>query len=484
MNKPNKKLVVASTIVVMAITLSACASTPSINIPGIGRVGGSGAATDPRAAAAAAKQVKVTTGSIENHIVATGQVTARQAVNLEFVRSGTLTKILVKEGDLVKAGQVVATLDNSDLTLSAKQQWDNYLLAQAVYSQTLKGPTTADLQNANAAVWGASAAYNALSVGPTEAQLAGLRATLQNAQADIKQKQAAYDKAYSKNQGGIGATPESLALEQSTNALNLAKANYDNAFAKPSAPTLAQASANISAAQAKVDALKPTSDAIDQARLKMNQAFDSWTQADNTSKNGTIVATFDGLITSVPANVGDQVGSNTVIATLADFATPQFTVSVDEADLGNIKLGQDATIALQSYTGNHLPAKVSSIAHAGTTVGNVITFKVTLDLVPAKDQPNILMGMSGTSQVITSKADNVVVVPAALVVTDPRTKTTTVNVLDVDGTSKTVTVKTGLANADSIQILSGVSAGDTLLAITRAAPTVNTGIPGARGFGG
>ena len=101
--------------------------------------------------------------------------------------------------------------------------------------------------------------------------------------------------------------------------------------------------------------------------------------------------------------------SNPVIITMASVATPQFVVNVDEADLGNIKLGQDATIALQSYAGMHLPAKVVAIAPSGTSTGNVITFKVTLDFVTSANQPNILLGMSGTSQVTTA-----IIIPTSL----------------------------------------------------------------------
>ena len=103
---------------VTAITLSACGALPSIRIPGVGQIGGSSQGQTTTTDVATAKQVKVTLGSVENHIVATGQIAARQTAALAFTKSGVITKILVKEGDQVKAGQPVAVLDTSDLELT------------------------------------------------------------------------------------------------------------------------------------------------------------------------------------------------------------------------------------------------------------------------------------------------------------------------------------------------------------------------------
>ena len=487
--------------------------------------------------AASGTRVTVKTGSVENHIVATGKIVARATAQLAFSRSGMVKSVLVKVGDAVKAGQPLASQDTTDLELSARQSYASYLDAQAAYSTTIKGPTDTDLLAAQAGVINAQEAYSTslkgatpaelgssyaayqsaqaaltqLSVPPTQYDVAAANATLQNAEADLKVKQADYDRANHR-------TPEALALEQSTNNYNAAKAAYDKLFQPATASAVQSAKAQVASAQAnlsnlqptkektaaafqtlqtaisKLNALTPTVETVQSAKAKLDSAQAGWQTAQKAIADATLVAPFDGMIASVSVDVGDSSATGTAIE-VADFTVPQFEISVDESDMGSLRVGEDAIVQLQSYPNITIPAKVERVDASGTTAsGGIVSFNVYLSMgkvattTASNAQPVILLGMSGTSQVVTAKADNVIVVPNAALTVDPTTRAYSVRKVGANGAVETVNVTVGFKGTDSVQVTEGVSAGDVLL-IPRSTSSTTGGAgaggpPGGGGPGG
>ena len=475
-----KRMHILITGLVIGGTLLTACTPPSL--PGASNAQASNTTT-------AAERVTAEKATIENKIVGTSNIVANTTVSLAFQNAGTVSKVNVQVGDQVKVGQVLATLDDSDLQLSAKSAWSNYLSAQASYSQTVQGPTSADLKKAQASLSSAQAAYNDLFKQPTDTDLAQAKADMANAEAAVKQAQAAYDRRAARDPG-VGASQEALTLEQNTNAYIKAKAAYDGKFTKPSNSSLASASAQIQSAKASLESLQPISATITQKQAALDQAYISWQQADKKIKNAVLVSPRDGMVTAVNINAGDSVGASTTTFQVADFAQPIFQVSVDEADLGKVQVGQDALVQLQTYPNVQIPAKVMFITPVGTNSGSVVNYVVKLAISKDAKTPKVLINMSGTGQIITSKVADAIMVPTKALVANSATKEYSVLKLGANGQSESVPVIIGKRGTDKTQILSGVSAGDVLL-IPSATGTTNAtnGVfggppPGGGGAGG
>lgn len=473
----------AAVLIAGSLLLAAC-STPAL--PGT-------TTTDTQSGAqqgeSAFQRITASQGDIEDKVVGTGAVTAKNTVDVAFQTSGTVKEVLVKEGDRVEAGQPIAIIDDTDLQLSVKSAWASYISAQSSYSETVKGPSSAELKKAQAALSSAQAAYNDLFTGPAESELVQLQSDLQSAEADLKSAQAAYDRRAARDPG-VGASSEALALEKATITYNKAKATYDAKFVEPSKSSVASASSQIQSARAALDALQPVSETVEQKQAQVDQAYIAWQQADNKLKYATVTAPIAGLITSLNVVKGATVNSGSAAATIAEFDEPIFVINVDEADLGSVKLGNDARVRLQTYSDQQIPAKVTFISPVGTSSNGITTYAVDLTIPKTNDTPNILLNMSGTGEIITAQEKGAVLIPYSAVTEGGQGngKTYSVLVAGQNGQPRTVEVTLGRRSGSNVQILSGVTAGDVIL-YTPAASTSSSSSTSSQsnqnpGFGG
>jgi HlyD family secretion protein len=476
-----KTLRIAAGMVAGGLLLAACAM-PSL--PGAPTT-----ATQAGAQQSESNLIRVTAkqGNIEDKVVGTGAITAKNTVDVAFQASGTVKQVLVKEGDRVEAGQPIATIDDTDLQLSVKSAWASYLSAQAAFSETVKGPTSADVKKAQAALASAQAAYNDLFKDPTDTDLVQLQADLQSAEADLKSAQAAYDRRAGRDPG-VGGSQEALSLEKATIAYNKAKAAYDAKFAEPSAASVASASSQIQSARAALSALQPISETIEQKRAQVDQAYISWQQADNKLKYATLIAPMAGLITDLMVVKGATVNSGATAATIAEYDEPVFVLNVDEADLGAVKVGAEARVRLQTYSDQQIPATVTFISPVGTSANGITTYAVDLTIPKTNDTPNILLNMSGTGEIITAQEKDAVLIPYSAVTEGGQgsNKVYSVLVAGANAQPQSVTVTLGKRSGSNVQILSGVKAGDVIL-YTPAASTSTSSTSAQNnnpGFGG
>lgn len=507
-----------------ALLLSACNQLARTAVNSANQSGQSTAAGTP---------FTVTKSVVETTIVATGKVVARDVAAIGFQRAGQVVSLTVEEGSTVKKGQLIAMLDTASLNLTLQQQYLSYISAQAAYSQTIKGPSEIELASAVAALSSAQASYNDLYKAPSENEVANLKATLDNAKASLDQAQANYDRAFKRNPAGIGGSSEGLSLQTATNNYLAAKANYDKAYEKASNASVANAAAQVASAKVKVESLTPVAETIIQAKAKMEQAYITWQQAQTDIANTNLYAPYDGLVTSVAFHPGDWVGSGQTVVSIANVTNPWFEIDIDEADLGNIVVGQSARVQLQAYPNQPISATIESIAPAGTSSSSSVTFKVKMVLggptfrfnqgqggngfarptggrpvgqggsptgtqsisgtLPAggraftetqalRVRPIIRMGMSGTAEVITAERQNVVAVPNGALSADRVTRNYTV-VKVTGATVQTVQVTIGLRGSTMTEITEGLNEGD-VIDIPRTTTSSTTTGGAAFGAGG
>jgi HlyD family secretion protein len=150
-------------------------------------------------------------------------------------------------------------------------------------------------------------------------------------------------------------------------------------------------------------------------------------------------------------------------------------IDTDELDIDLVKLDQTGTVTLDAYPNESFDAVVTRISRVGTLDGTITTYPVEVTL--GYDE-RLLEGMNGSAVILTSKKENVIVLPIELINEDSEGEY--VYFQSADGKSyDRVAITTGLSNGVEAEITSGLKAGDIVWSLYKP-DTATSNVPGMR----
>lgn len=365
-----KQVLVVGVLGLASLVLAACG-------------GQSAAAATP--VAPTAEQAAVNTRSIG----AEGTLEPVQSVELSFGIGGEVAEVLVKGGEAVKAGDVIARLDSAAQRNAVAQAEAALAVAQAnlaKYQNDLPqqiAAAEAEIKAATAQI-AASAAQRDRSVELTQAEAALAQAVYAQQQA-----QTAYDRILEREQ--LGTTEETARL-----ALNTAKMNTEaaqqrvnqlrsgSAIDRADGAQIAAATARRDAAQARLDQLKAELEgktdstfaaAVKQAEVAVQSAK---TALDDTE----LRAPFAGTIAQLNFKQGERVTPGSIKVVLADLSGWQITTDdVTEAKVPSIEIGQPVRITIDALPELELKGAVEAIGAVAQLKGGDVTYPVQIRLI-------------------------------------------------------------------------------------------------------
>ncbi len=354
-------------------------------------LGGVAAATIVRGRA---NVIKVTTATVARQdltsiVSGTGQIKPKTYVNIGATAFGRITKLNAKEGDHVKAGAVLATLENVQPTATVAAQ--------------------------NASIASSRTDINSFVAAEQTA-----RANITQAKADLEQKRLDFAR--------------SKALYD---AKLIAKQDFDakQAAYDVSAATLEQRQAALAQAQAQTESQRGH---LNQAVASQRANFDA---LDKTISR----APFDGLVTNVPVREGEtmvtgiQNAEGSTLMTLADMSVITAEVKVDETDIVSVALNQPVEVTVDALPGKIFKGHVTNVGDqallrttgiatsqstTGTEEAKDFKVVVTIDQAVGADAASstdlLRPGLSATARITTARRTNAIVIPIqALVQRDP-----------------------------------------------------------------
>lgn len=177
------------------------------------------------------------------------------------------------------------------------------------------------------------------------------------------------------------------------------------------------------------------------------------TTAGGGSSNGYGSSTASTSMSSSVLQVGDEVKSGQVLATLYS-PKLQVVVPVDETDIGKVKVGQKAEITVDAYPERKFSGTVTDIAVQGTVQNKVASFDVTLVL---DNSEGLKAGMTANVEILAEQKDGVLLLPVEAIIERNGRK------LVRTEAGQMVEVKTGLYNETLIEIKSGLAEGDRVV---------------------
>ena len=175
-----------------------------------------------------------------------------------------------------------------------------------------------------------------------------------------------------------------------------------------------------------------------------------------------IVAPFSGTVLSVGVEKGAIVASGitnisggTALLTLADLSDLRVIGSLDQAQVGKVKVGQEVRVRVDAYPDKVFAGQVERVAPLGKNVSNIVTFDVEIR-VTDKEQALLRSGMSADIEIVAQRLQDVLMVPLTAIVSKGPDRFVKL----ADGTEKKV--ETGPTDGGRIVIKSGLEAGERI----------------------
>lgn len=238
---------------------------------------------------------------------------------------------------------------------------------------------------------------------------------------------------------------------------------------------------------------------LEDAQMNYDTAVSELAQAESDASETSILAPMDGTVVGEPKTVGTMAVATsdnpTVIMRIADLSSKQIKAKVDETDIGNIKVGQEATFTVDTYTDKTFTARVTKISQTDTSnswdtsssstssssssssSASVIYYYVTLDVDDPDSQ--LLPAMTARVEINTANRDNVLAVPISTLKTDANGSY--VIVRNADGSQENRYVTTGIYSDEYVEILSGLEEGEDIVSTYTAQKTSSSSSNSRRG---
>ena len=405
---------------------------------------------------------KVDKRDLSDFISLTGTVSGETKINYSSTAAAEITSVNVQVGDVVKVGDVIATLDKDSIQkqidILEKSLANAAALKQNESNQNQRALERAkedqktQLAQANDSINSAEAAYTAAqnNVNSLNSQIKTVSDQL-NAASDEDTKAALQEK--------ISALQEQLSsaksdLTSADSARKEAKNNY----------TSVKSSTD--------DAIYSAQSSIDSAKYNQTDDSDTQTQLDQLKKqleDCTITSKSEGIVTAVNISAGDVNTANSTLVTVENNTDLIVNASVTEKDILKLQEGMKAIVtsdALEDQEINGEIIKVVKVYNASSptseqtgqeTSGAVNTggFSVQIKL----DHCDLISGMSAKAKVVLTDRENVLSVPYDLVQQDEDGKDYVLCAVD-NGDGTYTAVKKNITVGDEINYYTEVTGGD------------------------
>ena len=409
------------------------------------------------------------------------------AVDAQYIRSsvrGTVSSLKVKAGDVVSAGQEVAVVrDDSTLLL------------------------TLDFPAADAAAYFVGQSVDAIIDGTFETTTGTIQSisgadSLTSGNLAVRSVVIAVQ-----NPGTLNTTMSGTASISGVSAMSSAHftCQYEQTITAAASGTVAALCVKEGSTVGVDTALIQLSSSslskqVKSASNSLRSAEISLNDTQRSMEDYTITSPISGTIIAKDVKVGDTVGSSSstteTMCVIYDLSYLEMTLDVDELDILDIQVGQKAEITADAISDRTFEGVVTSISSAGTTSGGTTTYPVTIRI---DDTGSLMPGMNATAVIDIASAEDALSVPNAAIVRGNYVLVTesSPSAANADSSMKApdgyvyVKVTTGVSDDDYIAVTSGLEEGDTIAYDASTASQSSSenvfpggGMPGGGGPGG
>src|SRR5689334_12266456 len=325
-------------------------------------------------------------GDLTSLVTASGEVKPRTYTNLGANAQGRITDLMVKEGDRVHRGQVVARIESIQANADVQAQRASVASAEADSASSEAGLKVQDD-----------------TIRTQQATIERTKSDLELAKINFER----YDQLFK-----AGVSPKS--------DFDQRKAAYDSQLA------------SLREAELRLDQLRSqraqSLAQIQSAQRRVAQAQAGLARVNDILEKHDVVAPLDGIVTNLPVQVGETVvpgiqnSAASSVMTVADMSLITAEVKVDETDIVNVQIGQKADVTIDAMPDHKFSGHVIEIGNTAIlrSTGQVASSSATssteakdFKVVVALDDPpeTIRPGLSCTAKIVTATRHDVLAIP-------------------------------------------------------------------------
>jgi HlyD family secretion protein len=353
-------------------------------------------------------------------VTASGEVRPVRYIKLTSEVPGRIEEIYVNAGDQVTMGKPLVRVDPTQLQSSQEAQW---AAAQGAMN---------DIQNARNAVANAQQGLVVAesSVASARQQLVALQTSVDSAQVDLNVAQRELKRNADLIEAGVASRSDYDAArdryDQAKIAVQTARANLES--------QRISVKESMERANLQKIAVQEAKTGIRSSEMRANQQQALLRGQSSQRSKATQLSPLTGVIADIPTRVGEYAVaglSTTPLMTIADMSTINVEVNVDETEISNVEVGQQAKVKVDALGDKELTAVVTqknplAVSKSDTQGGlsnrvnvqEAKEFKVTVELrdMPDEIRNGLRPGMSATATITTKTKNNVIAVPLEAIV--------------------------------------------------------------------
>lgn len=242
--------------------------------------------------------------------------------------------------------------------------------------------------------------------------------------------------------------------------------------------------------------LSNAADTIKDAERTLEKRLDSLETAKEALDDYVITSPIDGTVIEKTYKAGDKVGgtsgnSAVSMAIIYDLSSLTFELNVDELDVSQMEVGQQAVITADAVDGRAYIGTVTRISVKGTTSSGVTSYPVTIEIT---ETDGLLPGMNVSAEIIVANSENTLAIPSGALSRGNRVLKQTAPDADpnaplpegsfIPDGFEYVQVTVGVADDNYIEIIDGLSEGDVIAYRAVAATTTDNMFAGMNGMNG
>ncbi len=305
-------------------------------------------------ATASRRTATVAKGVVQSTVSGSGSLAASSELDLGFKTAGVVTHVYVKQGEHVRTGELLATLDPESAEVTLEQAKANLESAQASLAQEEEDDGEDSSQTSKSSVSSSSStSSSSVSDATREANIASATAAVKSDELTVESDEQAVQetKLYAPEDGTIvtlsGEVGETVSATGTTNA------------------------------------------------------------ASSTSGESSTGSSSGGT-----SSGGSSAASGSSFAVLSNLASMKLVVSLSESEIGEVKDGQPATVTVEALSGAKLAARVEEVSMLSTSSTDAVSYDVTFQL--EQMHSGLKAGMSATAEVVVKQAQGINVPTSAI----------------------------------------------------------------------